>query len=77
MVKYFRENLGVFVDCGEGTYGQLYRHYGDGRCQEILRAAGAVFVTHLHADHHTVRHSVIIVLVFCGCAKHTLVVSDM
>lgn len=43
----------LLLDCGEGTFGQLCRHYGDG-VDEVLSKISTVFVSHLHADHHTV-----------------------
>ncbi|XP_075759570.1 zinc phosphodiesterase ELAC protein 2 isoform X2 [Pelodiscus sinensis] len=42
----------LLLDCGEGTFGQLCRHYGD-QVDTILRNTAAVFVSHIHADHHT------------------------
>ncbi|XP_067427275.1 zinc phosphodiesterase ELAC protein 2 [Thunnus thynnus] len=42
----------VLLDCGEGTFGQLCRHYGDG-VDEALSKISTVFISHLHADHHT------------------------
>ncbi|XP_059417598.1 zinc phosphodiesterase ELAC protein 2-like isoform X2 [Carassius carassius] len=42
----------LLLDCGEGTFGQLCRHYGD-YVDEILSRLSTVFVSHLHADHHT------------------------
>ncbi|XP_041812720.1 zinc phosphodiesterase ELAC protein 2 [Chelmon rostratus] len=42
----------MLLDCGEGTFGQLCRHYGDG-VDEALSKISAVFVSHMHADHHT------------------------
>lgn len=43
----------LLLDCGEGTFGQLCRHYGDD-VDRVLSTLTAVFVSHLHADHHTV-----------------------
>lgn len=43
----------LLLDCGEGTFGQLCRHYGD-EVDRVLGTLAAVFVSHLHADHHTV-----------------------
>ncbi|XP_029456094.1 zinc phosphodiesterase ELAC protein 2 [Rhinatrema bivittatum] len=40
------------LDCGEGTFGQLHRHYGN-HVDEILCNLSAVFISHIHADHHT------------------------
>ncbi|XP_027481469.1 zinc phosphodiesterase ELAC protein 2 isoform X2 [Zalophus californianus] len=42
----------LLLDCGEGTFGQLCRHYGD-EVDRVLGTLAAVFVSHLHADHHT------------------------
>uniref|UniRef100_A0A2D4PDN1 Zinc phosphodiesterase ELAC protein 2 n=3 Tax=Micrurus surinamensis TaxID=129470 RepID=A0A2D4PDN1_MICSU len=42
----------VLLDCGEGTFGQLCRHYGD-EIDKMLCNIAAVFVSHIHADHHT------------------------
>ncbi|CAG2058797.1 unnamed protein product [Timema podura] len=42
----------VLLDCGEGTYGQLVRFYGPAGVGDILRTIRAVYVSHLHADHH-------------------------
>ncbi|XP_064423716.1 zinc phosphodiesterase ELAC protein 2 isoform X2 [Latimeria chalumnae] len=42
----------ILLDCGEGTFGQLSQHYGD-QIDEVLCNLSVVFVSHLHADHHT------------------------
>ncbi|KAK2833003.1 hypothetical protein Q5P01_016892 [Channa striata] len=42
----------VLLDCGEGTFGQLCRHYGDD-VDDALSKISTVFISHLHADHHT------------------------
>uniref|UniRef100_A0A8C7GW68 Zinc phosphodiesterase ELAC protein 2 n=1 Tax=Oncorhynchus kisutch TaxID=8019 RepID=A0A8C7GW68_ONCKI len=42
----------VLLDCGEGTFGQLCRHYGDS-VDETLAKISTVFISHMHADHHT------------------------
>lgn len=42
----------LLLDCGEGTFGQLCRHYGND-VDQILSKLSTVFVSHLHADHHT------------------------
>ncbi|XP_028268720.1 zinc phosphodiesterase ELAC protein 2 isoform X2 [Parambassis ranga] len=42
----------LLLDCGEGTFGQLSRHYGDG-VDDALSKISTVFISHLHADHHT------------------------
>lgn len=42
----------LLMDCGEGTYGQLVRLLGARECEVLLRKLVAVYVSHLHADHH-------------------------
>lgn len=39
------------MDCGEGTYGQIVRFFGETADQELAKI-GAIYVSHLHADHH-------------------------
>ena len=40
------------LDCGEGTLLQLYRQFGQQKTLDILRNLKAVYISHLHADHH-------------------------
>lgn len=40
------------MDCGEGTYGQLVRLLGISESDQVLRKLTAVYISHLHADHH-------------------------
>ncbi|NXA07648.1 RNZ2 protein, partial [Sapayoa aenigma] len=42
----------LLLDCGEGTFGQLCRHYGE-RVDQVLCNTVAVFVSHMHTDHHS------------------------
>ncbi|GAB0087583.1 Ribonuclease Z [Sergentomyia squamirostris] len=42
----------ILLDCGEGTLGQIVRFYGSEKSQEILRNLKAIYISHLHADHH-------------------------
>ncbi len=39
-------------DCGEGTLGQLKRLYSADQLDEILFNLRAIWISHLHADHH-------------------------
>jgi ribonuclease Z len=45
-------------DCGENTLGQLKRVFG-GKMPEVLRDLKAIWISHLHADHHLGTTSVI------------------
>ncbi|MBN3304556.1 RNZ2 protein, partial [Amia calva] len=42
----------LLLDCGEGTFGQLCRHYGND-VDAVLSNLSTVFISHMHADHHT------------------------
>lgn len=42
----------VLFDCGENTLGQLKRLYTKTELKEVWRDLKAVFISHLHADHH-------------------------
>lgn len=46
------------LDCGENTLGQLKRVFGD-ELPEVLRDLKAIWISHLHADHHLGTASVI------------------
>lgn len=48
----FSENECVLLDSGEGTYGQLVRHFGINGAEKVLSDLKAIYVSHLHADHH-------------------------
>jgi ribonuclease Z len=41
----------LLFDCGEGSYGQLVRCYGE-MISDVLRDLKAILITHRHADHH-------------------------
>ncbi|KAK0630843.1 hypothetical protein B0T17DRAFT_616447 [Bombardia bombarda] len=40
------------LDAGEGTLGQLRRMYGFDGADDVLRGLRAIYISHLHADHH-------------------------
>lgn len=42
----------VLFDCGEGTLGQLKRLYPPAELAKVLRDLRAIYISHLHADHH-------------------------
>ncbi|XP_076637968.1 ribonuclease Z [Colletes latitarsis] len=46
------ENTSILMDCGEGTFSQIVRFYGASNVGNILRTIKAVYISHLHADHH-------------------------
>ncbi|XP_050331837.1 ribonuclease Z, mitochondrial [Bactrocera neohumeralis] len=46
------ENSFMLLDCGEGTLGQIVRFYGKTRAESVVRNLKAIYISHLHADHH-------------------------
>ncbi|XP_015363613.1 PREDICTED: ribonuclease Z, mitochondrial isoform X1 [Diuraphis noxia] len=52
ILMYTGEKECVLLDSGEGTYGQLVRHFGITGAETVLRDLKAIYVSHLHADHH-------------------------
>lgn len=42
----------VLLDCGEGTFGQLFRKFGLNVYGDFIRNWNVLFVSHMHADHH-------------------------
>ncbi|XP_043511447.1 ribonuclease Z, mitochondrial [Frieseomelitta varia] len=46
------KDCSILLDCGEGTLGQIIRFYGVSEGLNILRTIKAIYVSHMHADHH-------------------------
>lgn len=44
--------LGVLLDAGEGSLGQLSRALGRDGCLAALHSLRVAFISHMHADHH-------------------------
>lgn len=42
----------ILMDCGEGTWGQIVRLYGPEKADLVLLGMKAIYISHLHADHH-------------------------
>ncbi|XP_060076666.1 zinc phosphodiesterase ELAC protein 2-like [Ylistrum balloti] len=40
----------ILLDCGEGTFMQMYHHFGS-ETSKMLRKLKCIFISHLHADH--------------------------
>ena len=43
----------MLLDCGDGTCEQIRSFYGD-KADDVFRKLTAVFISHLHCDHHLV-----------------------
>ncbi|XP_057654659.1 ribonuclease Z, mitochondrial isoform X1 [Diorhabda carinulata] len=46
------EDQNILLDCGEGTYGQIIRFFGPEAALKVLANIDAIYISHLHADHH-------------------------
>ncbi len=44
----------ILLDCGEGTWGQLVRSFGDepDGVWQVMRDLKCIFLSHMHGDHH-------------------------
>ena len=45
----------ILLDSGEGTWGQLARHFGSSAeydAWQALRDLKCIFISHIHGDHH-------------------------
>ncbi|GKV27121.1 hypothetical protein SLEP1_g36326 [Rubroshorea leprosula] len=51
-INFFSKGSLLF-DCGEGTLGQLKRRYGIDSANDTVRNLKSVWISHIHADHHT------------------------
>lgn len=52
MVKLPGNQGSIMLDAGEGTFGQMMRHFGQDKVDDELKNLRCIFVSHLHADHH-------------------------
>lgn len=62
------------LDAGEGTLGQLYRHFGDDQLQDALQKLDMIFISHMHADHHLGIFSILKARHLCVGGKKTTVI---
>jgi len=42
----------IMLDCGDGTLSQLHRRFGVRKAQDIIKNLKAIYISHLHVDHH-------------------------
>ena len=69
------DNDSMLLDCGENTLGQLYRHFGSANIVDVLQKLRAIFVSHLHADHHLVSSEDFLSIFLANqrcCCRHLL-----
>ncbi|KAL6268468.1 hypothetical protein P5V15_001601 [Pogonomyrmex californicus] len=46
------EDHSMLLDCGEGTFGQIVKIYGKSGTPNVIKTIKAVYISHMHADHH-------------------------
>ncbi len=46
------EKDSLMLDCGEGSYYQLFNHYGQDKIDDLLLTMRIIFITHIHSDHN-------------------------
>ncbi|XP_060830690.1 ribonuclease Z, mitochondrial [Bombus pascuorum] len=46
------KDCSILLDCGEGTLGQIIRFFGTSESLNVLRTIKAIYISHIHADHH-------------------------
>ena len=51
ILVYINETTSILLDCGEGTLGQMIRHFGKDKYRDELKKIKAIFISHIHADH--------------------------
>ncbi len=45
-------NYSFVLDCGEGSYYQLFNHFGEQKIDETVLKIKTIFITHIHSDHN-------------------------
>lgn len=52
ILMHTTETSCILLDCGEGTAAQMIRFYGAAEVEKVFRKLKAIYISHLHADHH-------------------------
>lgn len=42
----------LLLDCGEGSYFQLFNHFGWAAIDAVTLRVRTIFITHIHSDHN-------------------------
>jgi ribonuclease Z len=48
---YLNENSSILMDCGEGSLGQIIRHFGENNYRNEVKKIKAIYISHAHGDH--------------------------
>lgn len=52
LINFHHSEASVILDCGEDSYGQMFRLYGPDKIGEILKKLKMIYISHHHTDHH-------------------------
>ena len=50
-IFYFSDDKSILLDCGEGTHGQIVKHFGLKKSKKLLKKLSAIYISHKHHDH--------------------------
>jgi ribonuclease Z len=51
-IYFVSKKMGILMDCAEGSYGQIFDHFGSKeRVDDVLCKTRVIFITHIHGDH--------------------------
>lgn len=50
----------IIFDSGEGSFDQIYSHYGPENYKALLRKTKIIFISHIHGDHHLGLYQILI-----------------
>ena len=53
-IYFFNKESALLMDCAEGSYGQIFDHFGSKeKVDRVLLKTWVIYITHLHEDHHS------------------------
>ena len=51
-IYFFNKESALLMDCAEGSYGQIFDHFGTKeKVDSVLLFTRVIYITHLHGDH--------------------------
>ena len=51
-IYVFSKKGAIMMDCSEGSYGQIFDHFGTKEnVDRVLLKTRVIYITHLHGDH--------------------------
>eukprot|EP00026_Physarum_polycephalum_P000900 Phypoly_transcript_00901.p1 GENE.Phypoly_transcript_00901~~Phypoly_transcript_00901.p1 ORF type:complete len:1112 (+),score=202.59 Phypoly_transcript_00901:272-3607(+) len=64
---------GMLLDAGEGSYGMLYRRFGE-KLNEVISTIKAAWISHIHADHHLGLIRILLKRIECNAKSPLMVI---